>query len=188
MLDTPIVRTTDMPPELRVLLEQHPRDSWPAHPGFREKTRQWLSAHQMFRQLAARVREDAETYLDGDLEGPTYAAGLSRFGGALVGNLTGHHGWEDRVYFPELSAADPRFDAGLEILEQDHDDLDQVLATFTSTANRAIKLIQLDEAQARSEIGQTQATAEVIEAFLQRHLGDEEDLAVPIILEHRLRG
>ncbi|WP_282152670.1 hypothetical protein [Ruegeria atlantica] len=51
-----------------------------------------------------------------------------------------------------------------------------------------IKLIQLDEAQARSEVGSLRDTSEAIEAFLKRHLSDEEDLAVPIILHHRLRG
>jgi len=71
-----------------------------------------------------------------------------------VRNLQGHHGWEDHSYFPELSAADPRFDVDLDILEQDHKSLDGVLATFTSSANRAIKLIQLDEVQARDEAGQ----------------------------------
>ena len=30
--------------------------------------------------------------------------------------------------------------------------------------------------------------AEAIESFPGRHLGDEDDLAVPIILHHRLRG
>ena len=76
-----------------------------------------------------------------------YAARLSYYGGNLVGNLHGHHGWEDHSYFPELSAADPRFDAGLEVLEQDHADLDKVLDDFTRTANRLIKLSELDTAQ-----------------------------------------
>lgn len=109
-------------------------------------------------------------------------------GGALVGNLHGHHGWEDRSYFPELRAADPRFESGLDVLERDHADLDIVLEGFTRSANRAIKLIQLDETQARDEIGQLHGTARTIEAFLVRHLTDEEELAVPIILHHRLRG
>lgn len=38
------------------------------------------------------------------------------------------------------------------------------------------------------EDGSVHLQAEVIEAFLKRHLSDEEDLAVPIILHHRLRG
>ena len=63
-----------------------------------------------------------------------------------------------------------------------------MLDGFTRTANRAIKLIQLDETQARDEIGRLHGTAQTIEAFLARHLTDEEELAVPIILHHRLRG
>ena len=74
------------------------------------------------------------------------------------------------------------------MLEKDHADLDLILDQYTRTANRAIKLIHLDEAQARSEVGALHANSEAIEAFLKRHLGDEEDLAVPIILHHRLRG
>ena len=63
-----------------------------------------------------------------------------------------------------------------------------VLDTFTKGANRAIKLAQLDAVQAKEEIGKLHGTSEVIEAFLKRHLSDEEELAVPIILHHRLRG
>ncbi len=188
MTDPAIVRPEGLPDEMRLLLDAYPRDSWGAHPGFREKTRQWLGAHRMFRQMAQRLRLDAEGYLDATRTPEDYAAGLSHVGGALVGNLHGHHGWEDHSYFPELSAADPRFDAGLDVLEQDHADLDRVLDGFTRTANRAIKLIQLDETQARDEIGRLHGAARTIEAFLARHLTDEEELAVPIILHHRLRG
>ena len=46
----------------------------------------------------------------------------------------------------------------------------------------------MDENQVRDEAGKLHKTAEAIEAFLARHLSDEEELAVPIILHHRLRG
>lgn len=188
MLDTYNIRTDDMPREMQILLDEYPRDSWEAHPGFKEKTRHWLSAHRMFRRLAELVRTDAERYLDKNLSPEDYAGRLSYYGNALVGNLHGHHGWEDRSYFPELSAANPRFDAGLEVLEKDHADLDLILDQYTRTANRAIKLIHLDESQARSEVGTLYDMSQAIEAFLKRHLSDEEELAVPIILHHRLRG
>jgi Hemerythrin HHE cation binding domain len=100
---------------------------------------------------------------------------------------TGHAG-RITIYFPELSAANPRFHAGLDILEQDHIALDGVLDTFTRSANRAIKLIRMDEQQARDETGNLHGVAQTIEAFMARHLSDEEDLAVPIIIHHRLRG
>ena len=188
MLDTYTIRQNEMPSDMRVLLNEYPRDSWDAHPGFKEKTRHWLAAHQMFRNVAERIRLDTEEMLKKDIALGDYVGRLSFFGGNLVGNLHGHHGWEDHSYFPELSAADPRFDAGLEVLEQDHADLDVVLDDFTRQANRVIKLSSLDEAQAFDEAGQVHRQSEVIESFLKRHLSDEEDLAVPIILHHRLRG
>lgn len=182
------VRESGMPAEMHVLFDQYPRDSWQAHPGFKEKTQNWLGAHQMFRRLGKLVRTETELYLDRTRQPEDYSARLSYYGDALVQNLHGHHGWEDHSYFPELSAVDPRFDAGLEILEKDHKALNGFLDAFTRSANKAIKLIQLDEKQARDEAGNLHAVALTIEAILARHLSDEEELAVPIILHHRLRG
>lgn len=87
------IRTDDMPTEMGVLLDQYPRDSWDAHPGFRDKTRHWLGAHRMFRRLGELIRVDTESYLNKDRAADDYAARLSHYGGALVGNLHGHHGW-----------------------------------------------------------------------------------------------
>lgn len=182
------IRAEDMPDDMHRLLREYPRDTWEAHPGFREKTRHWLGAHRMFRQLSQLVRTDTERFLDRNQDSEVFVSRLGHYGNALVGNLHGHHGWEDHQYFPELSKADSRFDLGLKILEKDHADLDVVLDDFTRVANRVIKLQHLDEAAAYDEAGQLHEVAQAIEAFLARHLTDEEDLAVPIILEHRLRG
>ncbi len=182
------IRKHKMPAEMRVLLDAYPRDTWQAHPGFREKTEHWLGAHKMFRQLGQIIRSETELYLDNSRDAHEFAARLSHYGNMMVRNLHGHHGWEDHSYFPELSAADPRFDAGLEILEKDHQELDVVLDCFSKSATRVIQLAQLDEKQLRNEAGDLHGIAKTIEAFLTRHLGDEEELAVPIILHHRLRG
>ena len=182
------IHTQDMPAEMQLLLRTYPRDDWEAHPGFKEMTRNWLGAHQMFRRLSDHVRYETEIYINKARAPRDYAERLRRYGGMLVGNLHGHHGWEDSSYFPELSAADPRFDAGLEILEKDHAALDVVLESFTNSANHMLKLIQIDDNSARDEAGKLHSTIETIETFLQRHLSDEEELAVPIILHHRLRG
>jgi len=182
------IRTDNMPAEMRSLLCDYPRDTWPAHPGFKDKTRQWLGAHQMFRRLSGIVREDIESYLTGNSDAQDYSARLSYLGGRLVGNLHGHHSWEDHSYFPELSAADARFDAGFLILEKDHIALNQALDRFVAIGNRAINLIQVGDKLAREKVARLHVVAETIETLLQRHLGDEEDLAVPIILHYRLRG
>ena len=142
----------------------------------------------MFRKLARAVRLNSEGYLDRSIAPDIYGARLSHYGNLLVRNLHGHHSWEDRSFFPELSAADPRFDAGLDTLESDHATLDQVLDRFKRHANRAVQLIQLDEKQAASEAGDVERSAIEIEALLTRPLVDEEDLVVPILLHHKMRG
>jgi iron-sulfur cluster repair protein YtfE (RIC family) len=188
MTDPFHIRSDNMPYEMQSLLRSYPRDTWQAHPGFKEKTRHWLGAHRMFRQLSASIRKDTEAFLDHNQDAQEYGARLSYRGAALVNNLHGHHSWEDHSYFPELSKADPRFDAGLEILEKDHEHLDIVLESFTRNANRTLQLMQLDEQSAFEEAAKLHQNSQIIEAFLERHLSDEEELAVPIILHHRLRG
>ena len=188
MTDLTPIRTTPMPEAMRLLITDYPRDGWAAHPNFKRATEKWMGAHQMFRQLADVTRSETEAYLDKTRDPDDFAGRLSIYGNLLVRNLHGHHYWEDHSYFPELSAADPRFDAGLEILEKDHEALDGILDAFTEASNRVIKLIHLDERQARDEAGAVHEMASGIERLLERHLSDEEDLAVPIILHHKLRG
>lgn len=177
-----------LPTEMQVLLRDYPREVWPDHPNFARSIRNWIGAHHMFRQLGELCRSDTELYLDNNRDAHDFAGRLGHFGGLLVANLHGHHTWEDRSFFPELENADSRFESGLKMLEADHDVLDDVLEQFTGTANRVIKLIQLDEEQAREQAAKLHKASSDIERFLDRHLADEEDLVVPILLHHKMRG
>jgi len=51
-----------------------------------------------------------------------------------------------------------------------------------------VQLVTLDEGQARNEAGLLHDLAARLEGFLARHLSDEEDLVVPLLLHHKLRG
>ena len=113
---------------------------------------------------------------------------LGHYGDSLVRNLHGHHTWEDRQFFPELASADPRFETGLDLLEQDHEVLDETLDRFTRASNRYLKLLDLDPTSADQELGDIQTAGCQIQSLLSRNLQDEDDLIVPIILHHKLRG
>ncbi|MGH1414332.1 MAG: hemerythrin domain-containing protein [Pelagimonas sp.] len=177
-----------LPTEMQALLRTLPRDGWKDHPNFARSIQNWMGAHQMFRDLTRLVQEDTQSFLDHDLEDKVYTGRLAHFGNLLIGNLHGHHGWEDRSFFPELEAADPRFARGLEMLESDHEELDALLDRLAKTGNRVVQLATLEPAQMYDEAGVLHETAEAIGGFLERHLNDEEDLAVPILLHHALRG
>jgi len=182
------VRQGPLPEDMRALLRDYPRDAWPDHPNFAASIQNWMGAHQMFRQLGEITQKETERYLDKDRDPDDFAGRLAYYGDLLVRNLHGHHSWEDRSFFPELMSADPRFESGLDTLESDHVALDALLDRFTRGANRVVKLIHLDEAQAFDEAGGVRDMAENIGQFLDRHLDDEEDLVVPLILHHKLRG
>ena len=173
---------------MQALLRDYPRDSWPDHPNFARSIRNWMCAHQSFRQLAALIGDQTERYLDKQTGADEYADNLGYFGNLLVQNLHGHHTWEDRTYFPELMRADSRFEQGLDMLEHDHLALDEVLDDITLTANRAIQLHQLDPAEMKDEAGRLHGFISKLQAFLDRHLADEEDLVIPILLHHKMRA
>ncbi len=177
-----------LPTEMQTLLRATPRETWPGHPNFAASVAKWMGAHQMFRDLARVTREDTEAYLDKEMEDAAFTRSLARYGDRLVRNLHGHHAWEDRRFFPELNAADDRFEAGLEMLESDHIEMDALLERFTRKGNRIIQLAHLDPPSMAEEARGFHDEAVAAEAFLARHLTDEEDLVVPIILHHKLRG
>lgn len=177
-----------LPAEMQILLKDYPRAAWPENPHFAQSIQNWMGAHKMFRQLSDITLKDTEAFLDRSMAPETYAKHISYYGDLLVRNLHGHHTWEDRKFFPELSKADNRFDGGLDTLELDHEVLDKTLNGFTGSANRVLKLMALDEKQAFEEAGNLRDYSQQIDALLKRHLQDEEDLVVPIILHHKLRG
>lgn len=183
-----ITTRAGLPSEMQTLLRTLPRDGWQDHPHFAASIRKWMGAHGMFRQLSEIVRKDTEAFLEKDLQDQDYAKRLAHFGYLLNANLHGHHTWEDRKFFPELQAADPRFERGLEMLATDHLELDALLDRFTRRANRVVQLATLDPGQMPEEAKPLRDITAQIGGFLERHLTDEEDLVVPILLHHKLRG
>jgi hypothetical protein len=177
-----------LPTEFQTLLADYPREAWPDHPNFAQAIQNWMGAHQMFRRLSDITTTETQKFLDKSRSAEEFAGRMGHFGNLLIHNLHGHHHWEDHEYFPELSAADPRFDHGLEMLEADHVELDKVLDGFTKTGNRLLKLLDMDEVQAKEEAHHLLEHSYSIQEFLNKHLHDEEDLVVPILLHHKLRG
>lgn len=177
-----------LPTELQTLLDDYPREAWPDHPNFAQSIQHWLDAHRYFKRVGALLTKETELFLDKTRTIDEFGGRLGFYGNQLVNNLHGHHHWEDHEYFPELSAVDNRFDRGLDMLETDHTEMDKLLDDFTTTGNRALKLSALDPKLAYEEAGKLLDTTSAIQTFLDRHLADEEDLIVPILLHHKMRG
>lgn len=169
-----------LPDALRVLLQDYPRDAWNAHDNFAGLVAFWLDRHLMFRRLMTALIDDAEQAMDRRIDAQGHAARLSRYGSMLLQNLHGHHQIEDHHYFPVLSAREPVLTRGFDLLDADHHAMDGLLNRFADGANGVIR--------GKTEVGVFREDLLGFKAMLERHLTDEEDLIVPVILKHGPNG
>ena len=172
-----------LPDALRVLAAGYPREGWEAHGNFDQLTRFWLDRHLMFRRLQADLVADAQSLLDQNSDPARFAIRTSRLASMLVNQLHGHHEIEDHHYFPLLSARDLRLVRGFDLLDADHHVLDQTLAGLTEAANTALQTI----AKGGAHIDPVATYLDHVHSLghlLDRHLTDEEELIVPILLEY----
>lgn len=171
--DLSLAARAGLPETLRALLADHPREGWAAHPEFGPLTRFWLDKHQSFRTLSARLVADARARVDGTLDPQEHAVRLSRLGSHLLSDLHGHHSIEDHHYFPRLAQLHPPLERGFALLDADHHALHEELEAYARDANALLK---------GGEAGPFAETAARLDAFLDRHLWDEEEVVVPILL------
>lgn len=170
-----------LPEALRVLLAEHPRESWESDPNFNGLISFWLDRHMMFRKLGTIMQDEAKSLLDGKTDAQRFAQAISHYGGTFVNQLHGHHQIEDHHYFPVLVTRDTRIERGFALLDADHHALDGHLNGFVEAANSAIKGLSADPKVAGEAF---LSSVERLDSLLRRHLDDEEDLIVPVILKY----
>jgi iron-sulfur cluster repair protein YtfE (RIC family) len=170
-----------LPAHLRVLADRYPRAEWRGHMNFNDLTSFWLERHLMFRQVLDKVIGDTQAHLDG--KATRYGPELSRYTGFFLNQLHGHHQIEDQHYFPQFMAMDARLEQAFEILDADHHALDHHLNSLADHTNLVLRALQQGQT-ARDEAGRLLAAQEGFKTFLDRHLMDEEEIIVPIVLEY----
>jgi iron-sulfur cluster repair protein YtfE (RIC family) len=178
-----LARRSGWPEDLRVLIACFPREQWHGHANLGEMARFWLSRHDMFRELAAMIAAIEAQFRDGALspaEFPRHLVPRLQF---LLSQLDVHHQIEDRHYFPIFRAADARLARGFDVLEGDHHAIHTDMERTAHTANALLRALA-SEPQALQRRGDDYAAASAaLRKGLIRHLDDEEDLIVPLILD-----
>lgn len=175
-----------LPDPLRVLAEKHPRLTWEAHPEFSALTRFWLDRHLGFRRLQTALIAETEGFLGKKVDPRRYGGTLARLAGHFINELHGHHHIEDDQYFPLLTLQDQRLTAGFDLLDRDHKSIDPKLDSLAKHTNAVL-------ADLRAKTPDLRLTDRLRREFtgfqrlLDRHLIDEEELVVPVILEYHPR-
>jgi iron-sulfur cluster repair protein YtfE (RIC family) len=174
---------TGLPPEFRVLADAYPREMWQGHANFSQLTAFWLDRHGMFRELTGKLIAASQDQLDGNSDPMKFGAHLSRLTGFFLENLQGHHSIEDHHYFPQLAPLDTRVARAFELLDADHHALHDHLGALADATNAVLRPLQAGE-KIIDPTGKLLATQTALTGFLERHLTDEEDVVVPLILEY----
>jgi iron-sulfur cluster repair protein YtfE (RIC family) len=170
------------PAELRALLDVYPRDTWLSHPNS-GLAQFWLERHEMFRRHAAELKAATGEYREGRREAVQFQHWLAPRLQSFIAHLHGHHQVEDHHYFPVFRAADARLGRGFDVLDKDHQVLHDALVSLVGVAN---EFLTSQDAEALKRSGERCATAiNQLHAHLHRHLADEEDLIIPVMLHHQ---
>ena len=145
--------------------------------------RLWLERHRAFRDmdraLAVATAGMRETPDDWDAFRRWLAPSLRHFLSQLHHH---HHAVEDHHYFPAFRAAEPRLLGGFELLEADHDALHATIAGAAEAANGFLRRAPTDADGLKAAFERFAATGDALSALLMRHLDDEEDLVVPLMI------
>ena len=178
-----LARRGGWPEDLRVLIARFPREQWQGHSNLGEMARFWLSRHAMFRELAEMIGTIETQFREGRLPPAEFSRHLVPRLQFLLSQLDLHHQIEDLHYFPIFRAAEARLARGFDVLEGDHHAIHADMALTADTANALLRAIA-GEPQVLQRCGDAYAAASgALLKGLIRHLDDEEDLIVPLILD-----
>ena len=171
------------PDDLRVLIARYPRDVWQTHVNLGDMARFWLSRHDMFRELSAAVGTIMSDFRAGQVAPAEFARQFVPRLQFLLNQLDLHHQIEDFHYFPIFKAAEARLSLGFEVLEGDHDHIHRHMARTAEAANTLLASLHAGDGRLRRCSDEYAATSAALLQGLARHLDDEEDLVVPLILD-----
>jgi hypothetical protein len=165
--------------EVRAQLERHPRAAWRTDPS--PTARLWLEIHDGFRR-----ESDGLVALLDEHRGRR-AAELAVVSGrrldSLIARLRGHHEIEDFEYFPAFRALEPKLAPGLDMLASDHARLQRLVDAALAARSELLAAVEHDTAATPWAIDRyASRTGELCRA-LGRHLHDEEELVIPLLLE-----
>lgn len=169
--------------ELRFLLARYPRDVWQGHANLGMMARFWLERHDMFRELGGALQDATKQFRAGTVPPEQFQAWFVPRLQFFLQQLQAHHHVEDQHYFPIFRAAEKRLARGFEVLDSDHEVLHQAIMKSVEAANEFLRSMQAaGDAKLFAADRHGEASDELLRKML-RHLEDEEDLIVPLILD-----
>jgi iron-sulfur cluster repair protein YtfE (RIC family) len=171
------------PAELRLLIDRYPREVWRAHENLGQMAQFWLQRHDMFRELSTALEQAVTAFRDGTASAQDFRAFFAPRLQFFLQQLNSHHQVEDLHYFPVFQAAEARLARGFTVLESDHLAIHRGIEEAVTTANAFLRTPVNDADTLRAAGDGYGAASDALMRLLRRHLADEEDLIIPLILD-----
>ncbi len=181
-------RRTGWPADLCVLLDRHPRETWLGYPNLGALCRFWLERHAMFRELAGALAQGAEALREGQVDAGAFQPWFAPRMRFFLQQLHHHHLIEDHDYFPVFMAAETRLVRGFEVLEADHGAIDAAIRELAGASDALLRALHQPAADLAGASAGLGGLLPRFQGKLERHLDDEEDLIMPLILERSEAG
>jgi len=170
------------PAELLTLLARHPREGW-QNPGALGMTAAfWLERHGAFRSLGSVLEEATQRFLGGGTDAEEFQGFFVPRLQVLLGELNGHHQVEDHHYFPVFRRAEPGLERGFAALDRDHQLLHEDLHATAEAANALLQALARGPDADAPAAAYAETSARLLRR-MHRHLDDEEDLVIPLLME-----
>jgi hemerythrin-like domain-containing protein len=137
----------------------------------------------MFREIAGALETATAAFRAGTATAQDFRAWFPPRLQFFLQQLNAHHQVEDLHYFPVFQAAEARLAHGFDVLETDHKVIHEQIAATVETANAFLRTAVNDPDPLRRSGERYVETSGALLRLLIRHLSDEEDLIIPLILD-----
>lgn len=172
-----------LPADLTWLYERYPRDIWQGHQDLGDMARFWLRRHDMFREVGSMLQRGIDEWREKPDDPGSLSAWMAPRINFFLGQLNDHHQIEDHYYFPLFKGAEPKLERGFDLLDSDHHVIHEALEGNAETANAFFESLVKEKEAARYAADAYASANEQLVALLTRHLADEEDLIIPMVLD-----
>lgn len=162
------------------LRDAFPRERWTG--AMPETAAFWLQMHAGFRAQQRHMADATANWRSGKLDPRGLHAALMPTLQAFLQHLDGHHRVESGHYFPQFRLIEPRIQSGLDLLDRDHD---AIHAHLDALFHAAVAFHQAVAAQSPDATDHAHQLADVLDRAapgLIRHLDDEEDIVIPLMI------
>ncbi len=147
----------------------------------------WLERHDYFRYECVTLRAGADEFRNARKSPEEFSIWIVPRLQSFLGSLHGHHQIEDFHYFPAFRAAQRSLEAGFDALARDHELLHSTISEIVEKVNSFLAAVR-ESSNSTSDAVRISAdryfaASALLFRRIERHLDDEEDLIIPVMLD-----